>query len=118
MDQGGCYQHCMNINGGEGYLCTCNQGYIVNHENPKMCIDLDECAHGTDMCSQICTNLNGTYSCSCRDGFRIEGASGVCRAVDPKVRNVVVLLFDPTVFCWSLVYENKLKKSSDHLLMI
>lgn len=85
MDQGGCEQNCLNIKGGEGYLCTCSQGYIVNHENPKKCIDLDECAHGTDMCSHICTNLNGSYSCSCRDGFRKEATTGVCRALDPKV---------------------------------
>lgn len=48
--------------------------------------DVDECASRTDFCSQICINLNGTYSCSCRKGFVLNDMlSGVCRVLDNKV---------------------------------
>lgn len=48
--------------------------------------DIDECAAGTHRCTQICTNFNGTYGCSCREGFVLSDAfSGVCRALDTKV---------------------------------
>lgn len=47
---------------------------------------MDECATGTHHCSQICHNLNGTYSCDCRPGFRLSDAiSGVCKANDDNV---------------------------------
>lgn len=49
-------------------------------------LDIDECATGANQCSHICTNLNGTFSCSCRTGFTlVDGLSGVCKADDPKV---------------------------------
>lgn len=52
-------------------------------------MDIDECRTGQHQCSHICTNLNGTYSCSCRQGFQLsDSLSGVCRAED---NNIVVL---------------------------
>lgn len=52
--------------------------------------DVDECATGVHQCSQLCTNLNSTYECSCRKGFTLsDGMSGVCKADDSEV----VLLF-------------------------
>jgi len=42
---------------------------------------VDECLTRQHTCSHQCHNLNGTYSCSCREGFHLtDGASGVCRA--------------------------------------
>lgn len=79
-DNGGCEQQCLNITDG-GYICHCFPGYIISDDNRKRCIDVDECATGTHTCSHLCKNLNGTYSCSCRDGFHAsDGLSGVCKA--------------------------------------
>lgn len=66
---GGCEHHCMNLTDG-GYICACYSGYIISADNPKQCKDVDECTTGLHHCSQICHNLNGTYSCDCRPGFR------------------------------------------------
>ncbi len=86
--RGGCFHRCNNLPGG-GYLCLCDKGYVVNPENPKKCDDVDECASFGHNCSQICTNFNGTYACSCREGFELSDQfSGVCKAVkggDPKL---------------------------------
>ena len=72
---------CNNLPNG-GYLCLCDRGYVVNPNNPKKCIDIDECQTFGHNCSQICSNFNGTYACSCRDGFELSDQfSGVCRAV-------------------------------------
>ncbi|KAJ8924543.1 hypothetical protein NQ315_000691, partial [Exocentrus adspersus] len=79
-NRGGCEHHCMNITDG-GYICACYTGFIISKENRKVCLDVDECTTGTHHCSQICTNLNGTYACSCRDGFKLsDNLSGVCKA--------------------------------------
>lgn len=81
LNMGGCEQHCTNLTDG-GYICGCNSGYIIAADNRKKCNDIDECATGTHTCSHICTNLNGTYACSCRDNFHLSDAmSGVCKAV-------------------------------------
>lgn len=79
--RGGCEHSCMNLTDG-GYICVCYTGFIISKDNRKVCLDVDECAKGTHFCSHICTNLNGTYSCSCRDGFRLSDQfSGVCKAL-------------------------------------
>ena len=41
-----------------------------------MCIDIDECAEGTDGCDQVCTNRIGSYNCSCSIGYRIARYDG------------------------------------------
>lgn len=62
------------------YICACYPGFIISPENRKKCEDVDECATGAHHCSQICTNLNGTFGCSCAPGFRLQdGTSGVCK---------------------------------------
>ena len=86
---GGCQDSCKNLPEG-GYLCHCSAGTIIDKNNPKRCIDINECTTNTHHCSQICTNLpneankdlKGTYECSCHNGFQLtDEHSGVCRAV-------------------------------------
>ena len=58
--------------------------------------DIDECTIGTHYCidSEICVNLNGTYECVCKDGFRLQ--SGYCKGLITtsilviKIREVLV----------------------------
>ena len=96
--RGGCQHRCNNLPGG-GYLCLCDSGYVVNPENPKKCIDVDECQTFGHNCSQICTNMNGTYSCSCRDGFELSDQfSGVCRAVKGMFFNFFCIFLNPNYF--------------------
>ena len=80
-------------------MCLCDSGYVVNPENPKKCIDVDECQTFGHNCSQICTNMNGTYSCSCRDGFELSDQfSGVCRAVKGMFFNFFCIFLNPNFF--------------------
>ena len=42
----------------------------------QLIIDIDECAlNSTNPCEQICTNGEGNFSCSCRNGFSQNGFS-------------------------------------------
>lgn len=92
--RGGCQHRCNNLQNG-GYLCLCDRGYVVDENDPKKCVDIDECASFGHNCSQLCTNLNGTYSCSCHDGFHLSDKfSGVCRAKNDGVDGEeAILLF-------------------------
>jgi len=83
--RGGCEHRCNNLEDG-GYLCVCDRGYNVDPTNPKRCVDVDECQTNYHNCSQLCTNLNGTYSCNCTDGFKLtDQYSGVCKAMENPV---------------------------------
>ena len=42
-----------------------------------LCLDIDECKQDNE-CTQICTNLEGGYKCSCRDGYRLANDSVTC----------------------------------------
>jgi len=35
--------------------------------------DIDECE--LNICDQLCTNLLGSYSCSCHDGYNLVGST-------------------------------------------
>ena len=49
--------------------CTCPAGYILG-EDQNSCEDINECeATESNLCGQICTNMMGSYTCSCRDGY-------------------------------------------------
>jgi low density lipoprotein-related protein 2 len=83
-NNGGCEQRCTNLTSTTGYICTCNQGYITQKTNPKKCEDINECENNHN-CSQVCHNLQGSYNCSCSDGFALTAErSGVCRALDTE----------------------------------
>ena len=74
---------CTNFEG--GFKCECAVGY--EHETGRLfsigvgvndgltCIDVDECATGTDSCdaNASCTNTKGSYTCACNDGFTGDG---------------------------------------------
>ena len=63
---------------------------MVDANNPKKCIDVDECLSFGHNCTQTCTNMNGTYACSCLDGFSLtDQFSGVCRANDGSETRVL-----------------------------
>ncbi|XP_076061029.1 low-density lipoprotein receptor-related protein megalin isoform X2 [Oratosquilla oratoria] len=80
---GGCEQICTDLPKG-GYVCHCMRGFQIKSYNPKKCDDIDECAQGTHNCSHLCTNLEGTYACSCRDGFELS-LNGICRLKEGPV---------------------------------
>lgn len=123
---------------GQGYLCLCPKGYMIDPNNSKLCVDVDECTTFGHNCSQICTNLEGTYGCSCSTGFRMvddrcaaDGASPLVlfangpdiRAVDYEQRRQQLLVtsqsrtqsvdFDPvsSLLYWVDSYERSLKRS-------
>ncbi len=52
--------------------------------------DVDECGDGTDSCecanglsgcSSFCSNTDGSYDCSCSDGFTLDGDGRKCNGM-------------------------------------
>ena len=52
----------------------------MHHEPSIYFPDIDECLAGTDNCNQVCTNTDGSFTCSCHDGYELQsnGHSCVC----------------------------------------
>ena len=52
----------------------------MHHEPSIYFSDIDECLAGTDNCNQVCTNTDGSFTCSCNDGYELQsnGHSCVC----------------------------------------
>ena len=40
--------------------------------------DIDECATDENRCNQKCNNTEGSYLCSCVDGFRLDTDNVTC----------------------------------------
>ena len=43
--------------------------------------DFDECVNKTDECNQICTNVLGSYNCSCNSGYTLRNRT-YCGDID------------------------------------
>ncbi len=43
--------------------------------------DNDECALGTDMCSQSCRDTLGSYTCSCQSGYTLAADGHACNGM-------------------------------------
>lgn len=41
-------------------------------------VDIDECAEGISGCSHTCRNTVGSYTCSCRTGYRLASDNHGC----------------------------------------
>ena len=44
--------------------------------------DIDECVEGLGGCDHNCTNTNGSYFCSCMDGYELESDNHTCTGDD------------------------------------
>ena len=52
--------------------------YIYQSVNFILAIDIDECALGTDQCTQNCHNNVGSYTCSCNAGYTLNSDGRRC----------------------------------------
>ena len=44
-------------------------------------LDIDECSDGTDNCSHICTNSDGSFTCGCYSGYMLDADGRSCYGV-------------------------------------
>ncbi|XP_020830482.1 vitamin K-dependent protein S isoform X3 [Phascolarctos cinereus] len=73
------YERC--IDGQAQFTCVCKPGW----QGAKCEEDINECEDPSYIkggCSQICTNLPGTYRCSCESGFYLLSDKKDCRDVN------------------------------------
>ena len=50
-------------------------------------IDIDECTEGTSGCDQDCSNILGSYECSCERGYLLDSDNHTCTDIDECIIN-------------------------------
>ena len=90
----GCSQGCANISGSE--TCYCVPGYQLDmdnvncsglnnkpfsffHDYVKFHSDINECTE--DSCDHNCTNTNGSFICSCNNGYELDDNGRSCNGM-------------------------------------
>ncbi|KAL5264130.1 hypothetical protein ACHWQZ_G005271 [Mnemiopsis leidyi] len=89
---GGC-SHVCNALPDNTRQCSCFLGFYLASDG-RTCKDINECEDATT-CSQVCTNLKGSYTCSCVAGFIKSGSDGSsCKQESGPTRVVISTQFD------------------------
>ena len=80
-NNGGCDQICMNLDG--GFVCNCEDGYILSEKDDKSCIDVNECEVQNGGCKDGCVNFEGGFKCECtNEGFELSADGVSCVDID------------------------------------
>ena len=64
-----------------GPQCFCQPGFKVDTDNVT-CVDVDECQEWGS-CSQLCTNTEGSHTCSCKTSYTLNNGSCVTENEEP-----------------------------------
>ena len=79
-----CDQLCRRSPGPSRHTCYCRQGFRIDPGEEAACQDVDECAEGRSppegdpapACQQVCANTEGSFSCSCSEGYSYRDPAG------------------------------------------
>ncbi|XP_026440510.1 wall-associated receptor kinase 2-like [Papaver somniferum] len=84
------------------YRCTCNKGFEGNPYLEPGCTDINECEDKrNNPCEGICTNTNGSYTCSCPEGKNGDGrkdGTGCRTAIGMTMRVALGVGFGSLIF--------------------
>ena len=59
-------------------------------------LDIEECANGLHGCDHHCHNNHGSYTCSCRIGYRLQGDGRSCEG---KLATRLLLYIRMLIYC-------------------
>ena len=57
------------MNTAGAYLCECGPGFMDLYGDGRICEDIKECEDNA--CDQLCTNMHGSFDCSCYPGYEV-----------------------------------------------
>ncbi|XP_073129430.1 putative wall-associated receptor kinase-like 11 isoform X2 [Henckelia pumila] len=108
----------------KGYRCNCTRGYEGNPYLSPGCQDINECEYNPCSDKAICTNLPGSYNCSCPYSYVGDGRKdGIgCVYLNLPKRNVartglaagsgllIILVLATSFWLYKVLKKRKLKR--------
>lgn len=85
VNNGGCSHKCHYKKG--VLSCSCPNGFELDNDTAKVCIDQNECLTNNGGCAHHCDNLNGTHVCRCNAGYQLASDKYGCLDVDECIDN-------------------------------
>ncbi|KAK3087485.1 hypothetical protein FSP39_006555 [Pinctada imbricata] len=79
-------QECINSEGSYRCVAVCGVGYRRGRGD-MACMDIDECIETPEVCGQFCQNTQGSYKCSCPEGFKVK-SNGKCTDINECTEGV------------------------------
>ncbi|KAH9487813.1 hypothetical protein Btru_068326 [Bulinus truncatus] len=76
-----CSQICV-VDSDNKPRCSCKSFYQIDPQNSTNCIDVNECFLRNPPCSQVCTNTDGGFECSCYAGYKLSQDLTTCIACE------------------------------------
>ncbi|KAF6031164.1 hypothetical protein EB796_010522 [Bugula neritina] len=70
---------CSNFPG--SFECQCRLGFRFNGSSTEVCVNIDECEEGIAPCEQVCMDTEGSFFCSCNDGY-LPNTDGISCTAD------------------------------------
>ncbi|KAJ2941349.1 hypothetical protein O0L34_g3549 [Tuta absoluta] len=69
-----------------GAACVCDETYFLFNETTHTCQPRNVCAEARPQCTHKCTDKNGSFICSCDDGYLLDTLkiSFMCVAPEPE----------------------------------
>ncbi|XP_071954227.1 uncharacterized protein [Antedon mediterranea] len=67
---------------GNDVSCLCKTGYEAIDGNTTHCLNVNECTNTTHMCSDVCIDTDGSYNCSCGDGYALSADLRNCEDIN------------------------------------
>ena len=76
-----CNQRCMILPHSMEKSCYCDHGFLLGNDH-HTCTDVNECEiYGS--CSHDCTNIRGSFNCSCFVHYKWDHQAKACKALPP-----------------------------------
>ena len=61
-------------------------------------LDINECGDNTDNCTQVCTNTDGSFTCSCNSGYTLVADGHSCEGIKLSATAQVYSAFSHYVY--------------------
>ena len=68
--------------------------FIRDYSSIQYSLDIDECRTNIGNCSQLCTNTDGSYFCSCQSGYLLEANNQSCNGKSGLKRISLIFTID------------------------
>ena len=52
--------------------------FIIRFFSKHVFVDVNECKNNNGGCSHRCSNTNGSFFCSCKEGYQLQGDGLTC----------------------------------------